>query len=221
MIGILFLQFIFPSHLMKIILKNIGKQYKEDWVFRNVNFEFLPDQTYVILGSNGSGKSTLINVISSHIIPTKGNIYYSLNLKEVKQDDVFRHIAICSPYIELIEEFTLVENVSFFCRFKKFLDNITLEEFIDITNLHGFEYKPIHQLSSGTKQRLKIALAILPDVSAIFLDEPCTNLDSEGIKWYNNLVNKYINNRLIIVCSNDKKYEFDFCNNELHLSNFK
>ena len=206
---------------MQIVLKNIGKQFNDDWVFRNINFEFFQDQSYVILGSNGSGKSTLINVISSHILPSKGNALYSLNSKEIKQDDVFRHIAVCSPYIELIEEFTLIENVSFFCRFKKLLNNISLNEFIDIANLQGFENKPVLQLSSGTKQRLKIALTIMSDVSTILLDEPCSNLDPVGIKWYNNLVNKYINNRLIIVSSNDKKYEFDFCCNELHLCNFK
>ncbi len=205
---------------MKIALKNIGKQYKEDWVFRNVNYEFFSGESYAIIGPNGSGKSTLINIISTHLMPTIGNIIYS-NTKDLRQEDIFRNISICSPYLELIEEFTLTENFDFFFHFKKLLKCTTIKDFVNITDLHNFENKTIGQFSSGMKQRVKLALAILADVPVVLLDEPCTNLDVNGISWYNQLVSEYLNNRLIIVSSNDQKHEFEFCTKEFSLINFK
>jgi len=205
---------------MKITLKNIGKQYKEDWVFQNVTYEFLSGESYAIIGPNGSGKSTLINIVSTHLIPTIGNVIYS-DTKELRQEEIFRNISICSPYLELIEEFTLAENYDFFVRFKKLLKCTSIKDFVYITDLKNFENKTIGQFSSGIKQRVKLSLAILADVPVVLLDEPCTNLDINGISWYNQLVSEHINNRLIIVCSNDQKHEFEFCTKELSLINFK
>ena len=206
---------------MKIILENIGKQYKEEWIFQNVNFEFNSGNSCVILGPNGSGKSTLLSIISSHMIPTTGILHYFNDTKELKQEEIFRSVSVCSPYIELIEEFSLDENVNFFLSFKKLIKGIYADDIAEITHLKRTGNKPLQQFSSGMKQRVKLALAILADVPVVLLDEPCANLDAEGMEWYKNLVAKYSENRLFIVSSNDQKTEFDFCNSEFHVNNFK
>jgi ABC-type multidrug transport system ATPase subunit len=206
---------------MKITLENIGKQYKDDWAFQHINFEFHSGEPCVVLGPNGSGKSTLINIISTHMLPTTGNIGYFNDSKKIKQEEIFKNISVCSPYIELIEEFTLLENIQLFCSFKKLLKGLIPNDLIDITQLNKTGEKKLGQFSSGMKQRVKLALAVLADVPVILLDEPCMNLDLEGIDWYKTLISKYAENRLIVVSSNSKKYEFEYCIKELHLVNFK
>ena len=70
------------------------------------------------------------------------------------------------------------------------------------------------------KQRLKLALAWLSEVSVVLLDEPCSNLDEKGIEWYKNLAKEYSKNKLVIVCSNHIEDEFSFCKKSLDISNF-
>jgi len=206
---------------MRIVLENISKQFKEDWIFRNINFEFNTGSSCVILGPNGSGKSTLLNIVSTHAMPTDGSIRYFDGTKELKQEEVFKVVTVCSPYIELIEEFTLAENADFFCSFKKLLKGLTAKDIAGITNLGKSKDKTLQQFSSGMKQRVKLALAILADVPVVLLDEPCSNLDAKGVEWYNALIEKYAENRLFIVSSNDLKFEFGFCNMVMRLGKFK
>jgi ABC-type multidrug transport system ATPase subunit len=70
------------------------------------------------------------------------------------------------------------------------------------------------------KQRIKLAQSIFSDVSCVLLDEPCTNLDAEGIALYQGLIKDYCGGRLVIVSSNDEQ-EYNFCNEKLNILNYK
>ena len=83
--------------------------------------------------------------------------------------------------------------------------------------------KPIEEYSSGMKQRVKLAFAILSDVECVFLDEPTSNLDHEGIAWYKELINSELryNKKTFVVCSNKQEEEYFFCKNEIDVNLFK
>jgi ABC-type multidrug transport system ATPase subunit len=70
------------------------------------------------------------------------------------------------------------------------------------------------------KQRVKLAQAIFSDTPFLLLDEPCTNLDEAGVKLYNQLINDYCKNRLVIVSSNDE-IEYQFCNQRINIVDYK
>ena len=97
---------------------------------------------------------------------------------------------------------------------------ISQYDLIKIAYLEGAKDKQIKNFSSGMKQRLKLALAWLSDVSIVLLDEPCSNLDAKGIEWYKKLANEYSKNRLVIVCSNNIEDEFSFCKKSIDMDNF-
>ncbi|HNW98190.1 MAG TPA: ATP-binding cassette domain-containing protein [Bacteroidales bacterium] len=206
---------------MRIILNNIGKKFKNEWIFRHLDFEFLFSQNCAIIGANGSGKSTLLNILSSRLTPDEGSITYELNGQALRIEDVFQHICICSSYIEFIEEYSLLENIRFHFSFKKPLDNFSESDIVKIIGIKNSENKIYHDFSSGMKQRVKLALAILSDVSFVLLDEPCTNLDAEGILWYQQMIEKYSGNKIIIVGSNEQKHEYSFCKSKLNLADYK
>ena len=87
--------------------------------------------------------------------------------------------------------------------------------------LTEFSNKPIQHFSSGMKQRLKLATAILTDVPFLFLDEPLTNLDDAGTALYTELINKYTNGKTVIICSNNHQDEIFCCNRKINISDYK
>jgi len=206
---------------MKIILEKISRKYNYEWIFRGIDYEFTESEAYAILGSNGSGKSTLLQIISGHLHPTSGNISYHLNDQPLGPDQFFRYVSYSGPYLELLEEFTLEEMVKFHQHFRKFRNNLNTETFIQATTLSKNRNKPIRYFSSGMKQRVKLALAILSDTPVVLLDEPASNLDRQGIEWYRDLVAGNRNNRIMIVCSNSQPLEHDFCKKEIIIDDYK
>lgn len=81
-------------------------------------------------------------------------------------------------------------------------------------------HKPVKNFSSGMKQRLKLGLAFFSESPLLFLDEPTTNLDDAGIKWYQSMIDEQTTNRLVVVSSN-QKHEYEFCNQTLNVLDFK
>jgi ABC-type multidrug transport system ATPase subunit len=209
---------------MQITLNNIGKRYNYEWIFRKVDYEFTIENNYVILGANGSGKSTLLQVIAGNLLASEGDVAYQPNYKEsalIAPEQIFRQLSFASPYLELFEEFTLAESIEFQAQFKPFFKGLTTNDIIHLTQLDKSKNKQLKQYSSGMKQRVRLALAILSDTPLLLLDEPTSNLDRKAIDWYQQLISNYTKNRLVIVCSNQLEYEYSFCNKQLYIEEYK
>lgn len=206
---------------MQIQLKNIGKRYNYEWIFRNVNYDFLFGNHYAILGANGSGKSTLLQVLAGSMIPSEGEINYHINNIAIESENIFSKVSYAAPYIELFEGFTLKESIDFQKQFKPFINQLSTDEIIDMIGLHNAKDKMIKYFSSGMKQRTKLALAILANTPFLLLDEPTSNLDKNAIEWYQSLIQKHSTNRIIIVCSNQIEQEYLFCNKIIQIEDYK
>lgn len=216
---------------MKITLSGIGKRYNYEWIFRKVDYEFSSADNYVLLGANGSGKSTLLQVIAGNLLPSEGSMEYqdsgtrsqgiNAEKKIISEEDIYKYISFAAPYLDLFEEFTLTESIEFQARFKPFFKGLSTKDIIAITQLEKAKDKQLRYFSSGMKQRVRLALAALCDSSLLLLDEPTSNLDKKAIDWYQNLVNAYSSNRLIIVASNQQEYEYPFCNKTLFVEDYK
>jgi ABC-type multidrug transport system ATPase subunit len=206
---------------MHITLSKISRKYNYEWIFRDVDFEFDKGNAYAILGSNGSGKSTLLQIISGHLHPSGGTISYSHNNQEVPVDNFFRHVTFSGPYLELIEEFTLEEMLTFHGHFRNFRNGMDVNAVMEATGLIRNRNKPIKYFSSGMKQRVRLAIALLTDSEVVLLDEPAANLDRKAIEWYRNLVAENHKDRIIIVCSNSQSEEHDFCTQSIVIDDYK
>ena len=206
---------------MHISLSKISRKFNYEWIFRDVNFEFEQGNAYAILGSNGSGKSTLLQIISGHLHPSEGTLAYSHDGKVIPVEDFFRHVTYSGPYLELIEEFTMEEMLTFHSRFRKFRNNMDVNAIIEITGLARNRSKPIKYFSSGMKQRVRLAIALLTESEVVLLDEPAANLDRKAIEWYRNLVSENSHDRILIVCSNSQSEEHDFCTQSIVIDDYK
>jgi ABC-type multidrug transport system ATPase subunit len=139
---------------------------------------------------------------------------------ELEADKVYNHVSICAPYLELVEEMTLVEFLEFHSHFKPFISSVSINEIIKIIELEAAVNKQIRNYSSGMKQLVKLAQAIFSDVPLVLLDEPCTNFDEAGYELYDQLINNYCKKRMVIVSSNDH-HEYEFCSNKLNITDWK
>jgi ABC-type multidrug transport system ATPase subunit len=222
---------------MKIFLTNVGKRYNRDWIFRHLTYEFSSPSSYAITGPNGSGKSTLLQVIAGAIETSEGKMKYeALSSKnedlqsgsrgpsstswDFRNNNVFQQISIAAPYLELVEEMTANEFLGFHTRFKPLIFGQNIESILKEVGLEQAIHKQIRYYSSGMKQRIKLAQAVYSDTPVVLLDEPCTNLDEEGVNLYHRLVREYCSNRLVIVSSNDE-VEYRFCDRCILITDHK
>jgi ABC-type multidrug transport system ATPase subunit len=206
---------------MQIQLNAASKRFNKEWIFSNLDFSFTTGQHYALIGNNGSGKSTLLQIIAGYIGLTKGTIHWTdTDGSAIDSTNIFKHISIAAPYLELVEEFTALEQIAFHQQFKPLQSGLEPIELLEKIGLGNAANKQIRNFSSGMKQRLKLALAIFDQAPILLLDEPCSNLDQEGIQAYHQFIQAYAIHKLIIVASNDPQ-EYQFCGQQLSLSDFK
>jgi ABC-type multidrug transport system ATPase subunit len=200
---------------MIITLEGLGKRYLNEWVISGLDHTFESGRSYAVIGPNGAGKSTLLQLITGHLIPSRGTVSYEGPEGILEQEDWFTQIAFSAPYMEVIEEFTFNEMVSFHVQFKTL--EVSAAELAVRVGLEDARDKQVRHYSSGMKQRLRLGLALFSKAPVILLDEPGTNLDEKGREWYRETVTKQLGGKTLIVASNVRE-EYDFCEHTLSLS---
>jgi ABC-type multidrug transport system ATPase subunit len=214
---------------MKIALSDAGKRFNRDWIFRHFTYSFEKGNAYAITGPNGSGKSTLLQVLSGSMHMNEGSMKYEVESQksevrsrksEIPHEEIYDHVSICAPYLEVVEEMTIKEFLDFHHGFKPFLPGISTDSIIAALSLEKAVNKQIRYYSSGMKQRVKLAQCIFSDTAIVLLDEPCTNLDSTGIELYHQLIDIYCKDRLVVVSSNDL-VEYKFCKEIINITGYK
>ncbi|HEU4633481.1 MAG TPA: ATP-binding cassette domain-containing protein [Flavisolibacter sp.] len=205
---------------MKIKLSNAGKRFNREWIFRRADLEFVSGNAYAVTGPNGSGKSTLLQSIGGMLQLSEGSIEMTDDRWQMTGENAYQHTSFCAPYLDVIEEMTLVEFLQFHNQFKPFIGGLTTKKMIEVLDLDKAADKQIRYYSSGMKQRVKLAQTIFSDTAIVLLDEPCSNLDDKGVQLYHSLIDAYCKERLVIVCSNDP-VEYSFCKTVLSISDYK
>ena len=206
--------------MFTIQVQNASKRFHHEWIFKNLNLDLSAGDSIAITGGNGSGKSSLLKCLSGAIPLTSGAIQYQSGTTQIVEEQWFRSLALATPYLELPEEFTLSEVLTFHFQFKNPLQQRSNAEILEILGLEKHKSKTLSQFSSGMKQRVKLALAIFSEVPFLLLDEPTTNLDKQGVTWYLDLIQQFTPNRIVMICSNDPR-EYDFCEKKIAMEDFK
>jgi len=190
---------------MKIVVDSVGKYFGEKKIFTNMSFEISSKSSLAIVGPNGSGKTTLMRIICGLINPTEGEVSYFINEEKIKKDKMFSYIGFVGPYLELYNELSALENLHFFAKMKRLnqIDN-NLNMLLEKMNLKGREFDLVKNYSSGMKQRLKYVFAMMSNPEILFLDEPTSNLDKEGINIVYDIMNSQKSKGILILATNDE-----------------
>lgn len=205
---------------MRISLTDAGKRFNRDWIFRHFTYTFETGNAYAITGPNGSGKSTLLQVLSGGMLINEGNGQWAMGNRQCQNEDIYKYVSICAPYLEVVEEMTAKEFIHFHKEFKPLLSDLTATAILDAVGLKHAGDKQIRNYSSGMKQRIKLAQCIFSDTPILLLDEPCTNLDADGIEMYHQLIDQFAKDRLVVVSSNDE-VEYGFCKEKISITSYK
>lgn len=209
-----------PTQL-HIQLTDIGKKFGKEWIFKNIQLNIQQGDKLVILGGNGSGKSTLLQIISGYVLPNAGELNYSIENNKLDKEEYQKQLSLASPYLDLIEDYTLEEIINHCAIYKPFLKGLDTQKIIELSGLQSAKNKYIKNYSSGMRQRVRLTLAILADCPLLLLDEPVSNLDKTAIDWFKALIKDYAMHKTIIVCSNSIKEEFEFCTKEFDVTDYK
>jgi heme exporter protein A len=201
-----------------LIASGIAKDFNRRQIFENISFSLSSPSSLAITGKNGAGKSTLSKILAGLIGSTRGSITYTLNDKQVGIEEFKHYIGFVSPYLNLYDEFTALENLQLLSRIRATTqqNEVRMKELLILVNLWQRRDDLVGTFSSGMKQRLKYAFALLHNPNVLILDEPTSNLDEEGIEFVQDIVKQQKEEGVLIVATNDKE-EAGWCAQEIHV----
>jgi ABC-type multidrug transport system ATPase subunit len=199
---------------MKIIATGIHKKFRQEWVFKALNYTFESGKSYAIIGQNGAGKSTLLKTLAQYSLPNKGTVEF-----EGITEDVNKQISFAAPYSELIEEFTLPELLNFLIQIDFLSTRWDFNTFTSFIDLQPSESKYIKNFSSGMRQKVKLGIALAADRPILCLDEPTSNLDEMAKNWFYKALESQ-RHKLILIASNEQA-EINLCTDQLSIANYK
>lgn len=196
--------------------ENLTKKFGRKTIFENISFQLAGGTSTAITGRNGSGKSTLIKIIANLLSETSGKLTLTINNEEIRKEDLYRYIGFVSPYLNLYDEFSGYENLKIISDIRG-LGHENIETSLKRVGLYERRNDLLKIYSSGMKQRLKLAFAVMHDPQILLLDEPTTNLDSDGVGIVDGIANEHKKNGILIIATNDA-HERTLCVNEINLN---
>ena len=161
-------------------VKNIKKNYGKNEAVKGISFNIEEDEILGLLGPNGSGKTTTIGMLLGLLKPTSGEILINGQKLEGNRIEILEQINFISPYIELPKKLTVKQNLTVYGKLYK-INNINerIEFLSEKLRLGGLLNSITGELSSGQKNRVSLAKALINEPKVLLLDEPTASLDPE------------------------------------------
>ena len=163
-----------------IIVENLSKNYQNKEAVKNINFTIDENEILGLLGPNGCGKTTTIAMMLGLLKPTNGRVRIHGQDIEKNRTALLHKMNFISPYIELPKKLTVKENLIVYANLysvKKI--NHRIEYLSEALRLNEFIDKQTGELSSGQKNRVSLAKALINNPTVLLLDEPTASLDPE------------------------------------------
>lgn len=184
-------------------------RYGMRWVFQDLSFTVEAETRFGIIGKNGSGKSTLLKIIAGILRPYHGSVELSINGIPIPEEETPLQVGFVAPYLEFYETFSAVENLGFIAKARGLKDtDQQIQTVLDRVGLNHGDVKPVAMFSTGMKQRLRLASALLHDPAILLLDEPSSTLDSSGRTLVKEIVDDH--DQIVVIATNDAS-EIDLC----------
>ncbi len=200
---------------------NIAKTFGRRLIFKNLNFEISNQGIMGISGANGSGKSTLVKILAGINSPSRGKVVHKNDDKEIPSEKLHNYLGFVSPYLVLYEEFSAWENLTLFAQIRGIpLNKEKVEALFERFLLSGRKDDLVKTYSSGMKQRMKYIFALMHSPKLIILDEPTSNLDSEGKDSVYRIIEDEAKTNVVIIASNEDS-DLQLCSESIKLENFK
>ncbi len=190
-------------HSVSINLSNAGKRFGRHWIIKDCSDTFSAGEQIGIKGRNGSGKSTLLRMICGQLTPSRGSVSLSVGGKEISPADRYKHVSWTGPYLEIIEELTILEFLKFHFKLKPLQHGLSIVDLPLRLELDHVRNRKLTDCSSGMRQRVLLGSALYAATEIMLLDEPTVTLDEESAEWFHRELKEFKKNRLVFIASND------------------
>lgn len=193
------------SKTLRLSARSLSHRFGRRRVFTDVSFECEVGDAVCITGRNGSGKSTLLRILTGLIVPSKGEVELSRNDEVLGKDSRRKALRLVSPEISMYESLTALENLELITRLSGIeVDRSAMDSALEQVGLEGRGHDFYGEYSSGMKQRLKIASAIISNPEVLLLDEPTANLDDAGKERIYHIMHDFQAHGILIFATNEK-----------------
>ena len=205
-----------------IQVDNLTKQYKNVLAVKNISFKINGGKIIGLLGPNGCGKSTTIGMILGLIKPSNGTVTINHKNIENNRTSLLEKMNFISPYVELPKKLTVEENLKVYGRLygvKNLKDKIY--NLMEKLNLTDFRFRKTGELSSGQKNRVSLAKALINDPEILLLDEPTASLDPDVGDYIRSFIEEYASSRnsTILLASHNMNEVERLCHEVMMMKN--
>ena len=209
---------------MTIEIKNLNKEYNNVLAVKNINFTVNKGSIVGLLGPNGCGKTTTIGMMLGLIKPTSGTVF--INGQNIENENnrtkILEKVNFISPYVELPKKLTVKENLKVYG--KMYGVNNLNEKILNLMkelNLLEFEKRKTGELSSGQKNRVSLAKALINDPEILFLDEPTASLDPDVGDYIRTYIENFASKKgtTILLASHNMNEVERLCNEVMMMKN--
>lgn len=184
--------------------EKISKRFGARKVFTNIEFDLSVGEVLAVVGANGSGKTTLVKTLLGEYRPSKGTVRFKKNGDMLDEAGIRENTSLVAPYLNLYDSLSGEENIVFFASVAGLhLTGKEINALLDRVGLAGRGEDLAGAYSSGMKQRLKYAVALLSEPKFLFLDEPTSNLDEAGKKIVYDVIDEYRKQAIVIIATNE------------------
>jgi len=181
-------------------LKNIKKNYGSKEAVKDLSFQIKENEVLGLLGPNGCGKTTTIGMMLGLLKPTSGEILIDNKKIEENRIEILKKINFISPYIELPKKLTVKQNLIVYGKLYNIKNlNNSIEYLVEKLRLQELLNKITGELSSGQKNRVSLAKALINSPKVLLLDEPTASLDPEVGDYIRTFLENYKKERKISI----------------------
>lgn len=208
--------------VMTLAADDLGMRFGRRVLFRGLSFALDGGQTLAVTGANGSGKSTLLRILAGVLAPVKGGVTLNVDGRAVPPEVRPLRTGLVAPYLNVYDGFTARENLAFLAQARRLPHaDARIRAALEQVELTTRADDPVRAFSSGMKQRVKYAAALLADPPLLLLDEPTTNLDAAGVAMVERVMaGQREAGRLLVVATNVEA-EAARCERTLHVEAYR
>ena len=211
---------------MTIEIKNLNKKYNNILAVKNIDFKINKGSIVGLLGPNGCGKTTTIGMMLGLIKPTSGTVH--INGQNIENENIrtkiLEKVNFISPYVELPKKLTVEENLIVYGKLYGVKNlKVKISELMKNLNLIEFKTRKTGELSSGQKNRVSLAKALINQPEILFLDEPTASLDPDVGDYIRTYIENFAskNNTTILLASHNMDEVERLCNEVMMMKNGK
>ena len=206
----------------RLVGERLGKQFGRRLLFRDLSFALEGGRSLAVTGANGAGKSTLLRLLAGVLSPTAGQVQLEVGGGAVTQAERPLQVGLVAPYLNVYDGFTARENLAFLAQVRRLpRAAVAIETELARVGLAGRADDLVRTFSSGMKQRVKYAAALLAAPPLLLLDEPSANLDLAGLDMVARVMARQTREgRLLVVATNDA-VEAERCDTALRIEDFR